>query len=305
MTSTQPVKYSLGRDKFDNEPVQICAADFDEFENQIFANRSPRKGTTFFCGPLSFGAHDDPSKYPADGYYRLATHKLPRSFIPLDFDGFDLPERLEAVFEALANFRGFGYTTWSHADEKPRARAVLLLDRQVDRAEGIAVGKAIGRWLGEKFGVHAIKLDKSVYQNEQPVYSPGPDARLFHLNGAAVAVDEMLAKYPEPQKVGATPRIAAPAIYQGNSSAAYSKLTTSSLEKVLGQIDCTIEPYWFEAANALARVYGESGRDIFVRFSRGEFWGTPYPNFNLTEVHDKFSRALAELVSRPNGFGMR
>lgn len=305
MTSSCPIHYSRGRDKLDNLPTQIAATNFDEFEEAVLADRSPKKGTTYFCGPLSYGPHDDPSRYPYDNHYRLATHKLPRLFISMDFDGFDNEDTFEKVFQALKVFRGFGYTTWSHTDEVPRARAVLLLDREVDRAEGIRLGKSIGRWLGESFGVDAIRLDKSVYQNEQPVYSPGPSARIFHWDGHPIQVDDMLHNYPERPVLPPNQYAETDIDSLAAGGVGYGRLTQESLEKVLGLIDCTDEPSWFDVANAIARVYGEAGREVFVRFSRGEFSGSPYSTFDATEVNKKFDRALAELASRANGFGMR
>lgn len=304
VTSSCPIHYSLGIDNFDNIPAQKSTADFDEFEHQILADRSPKKGTTYFCGPLSYGPHDDPSRYPYDNHYRLATHKLPRLFISLDFDGFENASTFEKVFQTLKVFRGFGYTTWSHTDEVPRARAVLLLDREVDRAEGIRLGKSIGRWLGVSFGVDAIKLDKSVYQNEQPVYAPGPSARIFHWDGHPIQVDDMLQSHPEPPGSPPSQYAETDSDSLAVGGGGYGRLTQESLEKVLGLIDCTDEPSWFDVANAIARVYGEAGREVFVRFSRGEFWGSPYSTFDVAEVNKKFDRALAELASRPNGFGM-
>ena len=299
------IRYSRGIDKFDNTPLQKTAVNFDAFEAAILADRSPKKGTTFFCGPLSYGPHDRPLKYPEEANYRLASHKLSRKFLAADFDGFSNPEVFEEVFKDLSAFRGFGYSTWSHTDDKPRARAVFLLDREVSRADGIALGKSFGRFLEIVYGSDAIKLDKCVYQNEQPIYSPGPDALIFHFEGRAIEVDAMLAKYPEPKPthVNSSPKQAPTNV--SLDKAGYARLTQESLHKVLGFIDCTYEPNWHDVSNALARSYGEEGRETFIAFSHGDFWGTPYPNFNLDEINEKFDRSLGELQSHPNGFGVR
>lgn len=299
------IRYSRGIDKFDNTPLKKTAVNFDAFEAAILADRSPKKGTTFFCGPLSYGPHDRPLKYPGEANYRLASHKSSRKFLATDFDGFSKPEVFDEVFKDLSAFRGFGYSTWSHSDVKPRARAVFLLDREVSRAEGIALGKSFGRMLEKIYGSESITLDKCVYQNEQPVYSPGPDALIFHFEGRAIEVDVMLAKYPEqnPQNIYASPNQCSPNMHLGK--AGYARLTQESLHKVLGFIDCTCEPNWHDVSNALARAYGAVGRETFIAFSQGDFWGTPYPNFNLDETNEKFDRSLGELQSHPNGFGVR
>ena len=302
------VSYSRGRDKFDNVPVQVTEVDFEAFEAAILADRSPQKGTTFFCGPLSFGTHDDSVKYPKEANYRLATHQLSRLFLALDFDEFSTPEIFEEVFRELSTFRGFGYTTWSHTDDHPRARAVFLLNREVSRAQGIELGKSLGRFLEKIYGLNAIKLDKCVYQNEQPVYSPGPDARIFHFNGIAVDVDDILSRYPEnpePKAMLTNTSVNQGADLERVGNAGYPRLTQESLYQVLGFIDCTYEPNWHDVTNVLARVYGEDGRDIFIAFSRGEFWGTPYPKFDLDQVNKKFNRSLRDLQSHPDGFGVR
>ncbi len=83
----------------------------------------------------------------------------------------------------------------------------------------------------------------------------------------------------------------------------YARLTDASLEAVLSKIDCFDEPKWNDVSNALARVYGETGREYFERFSRGDYWGTPYGNFDAAEVNAKYDRALNELSARPDGYG--
>lgn len=301
--SSQAFNFSTGKNKFDNTPVQQSVAGFDEFESAILSNRSHRKGETYFCGPLNMGPHDRPQDYPDPAHYRLASHALPRKFIAFDHDGFISPEIYLQIFSEYADIRGFGYETWSHTEDNPRARAVFELSREVNRAEGISLGKAFGQVLQNAYGEGATNLDKCVYQNEQPIYSPGINAKIFHFNGKVLNVDEILEKYPEV-------KINPPAIVQnfnqipqaGNTI--YSKLTMESLEKVLGLVDCTDEPTWRDTSTVLARVYGQSGRDIFIRFSQGEFWGTPYPDFDIDETHSKFDRALGELASRPNGYGI-
>lgn len=84
----------------------------------------------------------------------------------------------------------------------------------------------------------------------------------------------------------------------------YARLTDSSLVTVLSRIDCFDEPTWHSVSNSLARAYGETGRNYFERFSRGDYWVTPYSNFDAAEVNEKYDRALDELTSRPDGYGV-
>lgn len=302
----QTIRYSRGVNKHDNQPVQMESADFDAFEKAILADRSPSKGTTYFTGPLSFGPHDRPEDYPHEGHYRLATHHQTRRFIAMDFDGFSSPEVFAEVFDNLKAFRGFGYTTWSHTKEKPRARAVFELGREVTRVEGLALGRALDRLLESVFGAGAVTLDKSVYQNEQPVYSPGPNAQVFHFSGRKINVDDLLSQFPDP----IPEHFDAMEMVQGGTDGgitaqSYAKVSLNSLVRILGMIDCNNEPTWFAVCNALARVYGEAGRGVFQRFSSGEFSGTPCEKYNPHEANAKFTRAIRELSGKPNGYGVR
>ena len=300
------IRYSRGVDKYDNQPNQMVLEDFDAFEQVILADRSPAKGTTYFTGPLSFGPHDRPEDYPHEGYYRLATHHQTRRFIAMDFDGFSNPEVFEEVFDNLKAFRGFGYTTWSHTEEKPRARAVFELSREVTRVEGIALGRALDRLLESVFGDDAVTLDQCVYQNEQQVYSPGPNARIFHFSGKVINVDDLLSRFPDPIPETYDAMDTNEGVTDGIATAqSYVKVTLDSLVRILGMIDCNHEPTWFAVCNALSRVYGESGRGVFQRFSSGEFSGTACAKYNPHEADAKFTRAIRELSGKPNGYGVR
>jgi len=299
------IRYSRGHDNFDNTPVQMTSEDFDEFEQAILSDRSACKGTTYFCGPVSFGPHDLPSKFPQDANYRLASHAMPRRFLATDQDGYRDVETFEEVIGDLSMFRGFGYTTWSHTNDKPRSRAVFELNREVSRAEGIALGKAFDRMIKKVYGDDSVLADKSVYQNEQPIYSPGPNAQIFHFNGRVMDVDEILGKFPEATKQTPGALASQKQICVEDLDHTYSKLTQSSIVKVLGLINCIDEPTWFAVSNALARAYGEEGREVFDKFSKGDYGGTPYGDYDASKVNNKYNRSLAELESRPEGHGVR
>ena len=84
----------------------------------------------------------------------------------------------------------------------------------------------------------------------------------------------------------------------------YAKLTDSSMIKVLGKIDCFDEPTWHDVSNVISRMYGEGGRDYFIRYSKGEYWTTRYTDFDVDEVNAKYDRSLSELVFRQDGYGV-
>lgn len=301
----QKIHYSRGRDKYDNAPEQRTADDFDQFELAVLADRSPSKGSTYICGPLSFGAHDRKDDYPEDAHYRLATHAQNRRILATDEDGFRDRAAFEEFISDLSALRAFGYTTWSHQEDKPRCRVIFELSREVTRSEAIALGKSLERMFKNTYGDDAIKFDKSVYQNEQSVYAPGPDAEIFHFGGKSLNVDDILKRYPEPDQLKSESSEIDSESLDGNTVSNYSRLTSDSLHTVLGFIDCTLEPTWFDVANVLARVYGEGGRETFQRFSKGDFWGRPYAKHNSIEVDKKFDRSLRELEHRPSGYGVR
>lgn len=300
MSTSSPIKYSLGKDKFDNCPIQKEAENFNEFEKGILANISPAKGKNYFTGPLSYGPHDDANKYPEEGHYRLASHALPRRFLATDQDGYRDVAIYKEIISDLSIYRGFGYTTWSHTDEKPRTRIVFELNREVTRAEGILLGKAFNRMLKKVYGEDAITQDASAYQNEQPCYSPGSNATVFHFGGNPLDVDDLLKNYPEPIKKISS--IKNQSITEKTSD--YARLTTTALIKALKNITCDEEPIWHEVSNALARVYGEDGREFFIRYSRGDYSEKPYEQFDLDEVNQKYDRALYELKTKPDGYGV-
>jgi predicted P-loop ATPase len=300
ITISSPIKYSLGKDKYDNCPIQKEAENFDEFEKEILAYISPAKGKNYFTGPLSYGPHDDPTKYPEEGHYRLASHALPRRFLATDQDGYRDIAIHKEIISYLSVYRGFGYTTWSHTNDKPRTRMVFELSREVSRAEGILLGKAFDQTIKEVYCEDAITQDASAYQNEQPCYSPGPNAIVFHFNGEPLDVDDLLTNYPEP--AGEINLIKNLSLSEKTSE--YAKLTTASLIKALEQIDCEEEPIWHSVSNALARAYGEDGREFFIRYSRGDYSEKPYEQFDLDEVNKKYDRALYELKIKPDGYGV-
>ncbi len=195
--STAAIRFSRGKDRFDNAPAQQVAANFDQFERLVLADRSPHKGLAFIGAPLLAGPHPDkPDKYPGPGHWRVKHLVEPRQFLAFDFDGFADADSFQAALAYLARYRGFGYTTASHTPQAPRARAILALNRLIGRDEGINVGQAIQATMLEALGASAVKFDDSVYRGEQPVYTPVTTSEAFHFAGDAVDVDAWLSSSP-------------------------------------------------------------------------------------------------------------
>jgi hypothetical protein len=299
--TTQEIKYSLGKNNYDNQPIQLVADNFNEFVEAILNKRSHAKGEIYFCSQFKRGPHKDRLKYPNDGNYRCSEYAEPKRFASLDFDGFKDVHAFDKTMIALKDFSGFGYTTWSHKADAPRARAVLELNREVTRDEGIKLGEAIEAFLIQVVGSGEIVFDECVYRAEQPVYGPPLDADIYKFNGDVLNVDELLSKFIKSQ----TQINISPSKTVDPTSQSYNRLTRESLEKVLAKVDFNNNAIWSDIANALARVYGDGGRDCFIKYSEGGYANSSYPKFDISEVNQRFDRALDEVARRPNGVGIR
>jgi hypothetical protein len=78
-----------------------------------------------------------------------------------------------------------------------------------------------------------------------------------------------------------------------------NRLTKESLILLLYFINADEEETWSDVANALARVYGEDGRESFHMFSNRS------NKYNEDTCNDRYDRALNELSGRPDGFGTK
>jgi len=76
------------------------------------------------------------------------------------------------------------------------------------------------------------------------------------------------------------------------------------LIEALSKIDNQSEAIWNEIAWSLARVLGIDGLELFVCYSRGDYNGKPYPEYDEATVRDRYRRALDEVQKRPQGFGL-
>jgi len=189
------INYSIGKNKYDNCPIQKTVNSFDEFQEAILKDKSTSKGMTYFCSQFEALPHaNEPEKYSGEKTWRQGGAAKKRSFIPFDFDGFNSPETFERLINYLNNFKGFGYTTSSYTPEYPRARAVLALSREVTREEGLKLGEQLQIELLKKFGLDSIQFDSSVYRGEQPVYNPVIGAKEYRFSGMVIDADEVLVR---------------------------------------------------------------------------------------------------------------
>lgn len=186
------VAFSRGTDTYDNQPDQLKALDFKEFIKQIKSDLSSKKGEAYICAEMAYGLHDDVQKHPNQGYWRLASHAKSRRFLAFDFDGFSEPTIFHELVMYLKRYSALVYTTSSYTESKPRARAIVELDRCVDRHEGFLLGEAVQLEIERHFGASAINFDKSVYRAEQPIYTPLINAKFWTCPGQPINVDDFL-----------------------------------------------------------------------------------------------------------------
>ena len=178
-------KYSKGKTKYDNLPVQCSADSFKELATDILQSVSPEKGQTYVCAAVSSGLHSDQGKYPDQiEHWRQQKLAKPRKFLAFDFDGFETPEVWEELREKFP-WKGFFYTTASHTHDAPRSRAFVELSREVDHDEGVELGEAAQALLESIITSGWIEFDDSVYRSTQPVYTPVVGF-VFHLVKADV-----------------------------------------------------------------------------------------------------------------------
>jgi predicted P-loop ATPase len=291
-------EFSMGEDKYDNSPKQFSVNDFDSFKSIVLANRSQIKGKKYFSSAFNYGHHYDLGRFPNPNHYRIKILAKPIQALSLDFDGFKDVPTYERIKLGLKIHKGFGYETWSSTSEYPRYRGVLELNRPVDGTEILAVGLAYKNYLLAQFGDDSIKLDESIFTLEHMVYGPPDYAQIDHFNGEIVNVDTLIGTWVERNVESKGSKLVNATEY------AYAKLTPQSLIQVLSKIDFSEEPIWSDVANILARVHGEDGRDVFIKFSEGYYAGQSYSKFEIDEVNGRFDRALRESKNK-NGYGIK
>lgn len=184
-----------GRNKFDSHPGLVECADFDDFKTLVLGHRSRAKHLDYVCAPMSDG-------------HRCKESALPRRWLPFDLDGIADGEAFSELLQWFQPLNGFAYTTASSTREAPRCRVIVELSREVGRAEGVRLGKAIEAAITAALGEGRLKFDGSVYRAEQPVYLPTVGCQTYQFDGEAVDVGAWLANAPEgePERPGAAER---------------------------------------------------------------------------------------------------
>lgn len=181
------VRFSLGKNRFDAHPIQREVQSFQEFQEAVLSTRAAIKGLFYIASAFT---PDSSGKA-----HRSKDNVLPTSFLCFDFDSIPDQEAFAELCMYLSQFQGFGYTTASHTLEKPRARAILALDREVTREERIRISHQIQTEIERQ--VDGIKFDQSVYRPEQPCFTPVFESESFTWDGMQVEADEWLKGAPD------------------------------------------------------------------------------------------------------------
>lgn len=177
--------FSLGRNRYDVTPEQVCADDIGRFARTVLAQRAKDKATAgYVCA--AFGN---------DGR-RSAANAQPRAWLPLDVDGIS-PAAFVDWRLFLTRYRGFGWPTASSTPEAPRERVILELDEPVDRHQGMAIGELLIRDAEDNFGT-AVRIDRCTFRAEQPCFLPTVGAKPFFLIGEPLDTAAWLAQVPPP-----------------------------------------------------------------------------------------------------------
>lgn len=181
------MKLSLGFTQYDTHPFQWEVEDFSEFAELLQQMESPAKGQYYICSGLS---PDDTGVIR-----RWMDRTLPREWLAFDVDYVTRAVAAD-LFRDMKGHECIIYTTASSTLEAPRMRLILLADREMSFEEGIRVSRGIQSQLIETYGVDNIRLDESVYQAHQPVFTPTKGCHFRRYSGKIVCVEEWLAKVP-------------------------------------------------------------------------------------------------------------
>lgn len=299
---SEPIKFSRGKNTFDNCPEQKQAASWEDLWNIICEDRGTAKGQQFVCAPMAKGLNrSQPEKYKGEDHWRQAHLAECVGFLALDCDY--IPKDIfDPLLDLLADYAGCSYTTSSHTPNKPRARAFVALSRPVNRHERVQLGKAFERFMVSQ-GITDVEFDDSVYKPEQPCFLPTVGAD-FYDHGGKVALDvdallgsrfALLVDGQMPNSNTGLQRVS----QLPDQKTEYAKLSPIQLETVLGLIPADDEQMWSDVCNGTARAQGEDGRLYFHKFSKRS------EKYDAQECDQRYSRALRELSSRPDGYGAK
>lgn len=229
----------------------------------------------------------------------------------LDFDGFANPENNQVddgVIEFISTFTsyteispsGTGFKYFFVCDRNPQSKFKIKFGPSEFSEEYPNITKYAQREI-EVFSRNGFLALTG------QLFNSSTDAIKFLSNAELDSMLERLNKWATSTggsgntvSVGLTKNV-----ISNSPNTSYRKLIKSSLEAVLAYVDYVDEQTWTDTSNVLARVYGEEGRPYFHSFSYGAYAGIPYPDYDVEECNTRFDRALRELESRSDGYGIK
>jgi len=205
-TGSTRVHFSRGASSRDSAPQQRSATSFEQFCVQIHHDRVPAtgkaaKGLQYICAPVGVAPRDEWHLRGSKALFIGKPHRCKRcvgkrSWLGLDVDG-GLPvgEWREALRHGLADLDALIYTTASHTEQLPRVRVVVALDREVDRAEGMAASAALRKRIDDRLQDQfwaPLGWDSACDRAEQPLFLPPEDYEGLRLRGRPACAEALI-----------------------------------------------------------------------------------------------------------------
>ena len=158
------IHYSRGRSITDATPAQCSCESFSRFVDALEADRAVSKANAaYICAPLSGR--------------RSADNVQATRVVNLDLDRVDPAVLLDLRLWLGGRFSGCSWPTHSSTPEEPRERVLLEVDRDVTRAEAIAICQRVANDIQDEFG-DAVQVDRSTWRGEQPLFVPPEDVKI-------------------------------------------------------------------------------------------------------------------------------
>lgn len=248
------IQYSRGANIRDVHPEQRAVPDFGAFVDALNSDRAAEKSAAaYVCGPLNGTGH------------RCAEGTLPRRFAALDFDQIAAP-RLPELREWLRQFSAAAWFTHSSTEAAPRMRAIVELDREITRDEGIVLGRVLAQDVLGRFGGE-VALDESTFKAEQAAFVPPTTARLSRAQGNPLDVSGHLARYVPPK--------AAPKLPQVGPDAHGAQI--DDLRDALRVLDANDRETWIANGQRLKSL-GDTGYGLWIE------WSARSPKFDADDA---------------------
>lgn len=202
---------------------------------------------------------------------RAGENLISRSILTFDLDGYeeDFNSLKNEIEKSLGNYTYIYYTTSSSTLTKPRARILLFIDKDVDRASYGNLGRNIAVKLFSPILVRAIS-DESSFTPSQLMYLPCKVNNEFKIGKNVkelIKVDDYIAVIEELKKEDDELKT----FIAISNNTPLPNLTKEKVIETLGKYDCSETNYheWFKVCQSLHHQFkgAEEGLEIFINWS--------------------------------------